>query len=272
MLPFGPPFLERLLIWRCARVILDMDDALHVCDKESSRWLPRLLRDYGKFGRMASRYTAVVCGNAYLADFYRKHGGHVQITPTVVEAGRYASVIPSVANTVRIGWIGTPLNRHHVELLRPVFTALARQRDFELVLVGLNEPLDWDLSNVRYLKWNLAEELDFFTHFDIGIMPLKDSPFARGKCAFKLLQYMAVGLPVVASPVGANCEVIDDGRNGFLADTPEQWLAALIALIDDPALRQRCGEVGRDLVRRFYSVESAWPPYCALLKGVPRPV
>jgi glycosyltransferase involved in cell wall biosynthesis len=269
MLPLGPPLLERLLLWRSPRVILDMDDALHISDKESSRWLPRLLRDYGKFGRMASRYTAVVCGNAYLAEFYQQHGATVKIIPTVVEADRYATVTPSASDAVRIGWIGTPLNRHHVDLLQPVFAALAQQRSFKLVIVGLNEPLYWDLPNVRYLKWTLAGELDFFTQFDIGIMPLKDSPFARGKCAFKLLQYMAVGLPVVASPVGANCDVIDDGRNGFLADTTDEWITALKILIDDPELRRRMGESGRDLVRRSYSVESTWPPYAALFKGAP---
>ena len=271
MLPFGPPLLERILLWRCLRVILDMDDALHISDTESSRWLPRLLRDYGKFGRLASRYTTVVCGNAFLADFYQHHSANVQIIPTVVEADRYATVTPTDSDLVRIGWIGTPLNRHHVDLLHPVFTALAQQRRFKLIIVGLNGPLDWDLPNVRYLKWNLAEELDFFKQFDIGIMPLKDSPFARGKCAFKLLQYMAAGQPVIASPVGANCDVIQDGRNGFLADTEKEWLAALRTLIDDPDLRHRMGEAGREIVRRSYSVESAWPPYAALLKGTAHP-
>lgn len=272
MLPFGPPLLERFLIWRCPRVILDMDDALHISDKQSSHWLPRLLRDYGKFGRMASRYTAVVCGNAYLADFYLRHSANVQIIPTVVEPDRYATVTPTDSDLVRIGWIGTPLNRHHVELLQPVFLALAQQRRFKLIIVGLNEPLCWNLPDVCYLKWNLAAELDFFKQFDIGIMPLKDSPFARGKCAFKLLQYMAAGQPVIASPVGANCDVIENGRNGFLADTEEEWLTALRTLIDDSSLRRSMGAAGRDLVRRSYSVESAWPPYAALLKGIAHPV
>jgi glycosyltransferase involved in cell wall biosynthesis len=271
MLPFGPPLLERLLLRRCPRVILDVDDALHISDKESSHWLPRLLRDYGKFGRMASRYTAVVCGNAYLADFYLSHSANVQIVPTVVEADRYATVAPTDSDHVRIGWIGTPLNRHHLELLQPVFLALGQQRPFKLIIVGLNEPLYWDIPNVRYLKWTLAAELDFFTQFDIGIMPLKDSPFARGKCAFKLLQYMAAGQPVIASPVGANCDVIENGRNGFLASTEEEWLTALRTLIDDPNLRRRMGESGRELVRNSYSVESAWPPYAAVLKGTSIP-
>jgi glycosyltransferase involved in cell wall biosynthesis len=99
------------------------------------------------------------------------------------------------------------------------------------------------------MKWNLAEELDFFAHFDIGIMPLKDSPFARGKCAFKLVQYMAVGLPVIASPVGANCELVEHGWNGYLADTQDEWHSMLRLLIDDPALRRRMGKCGRDLAR-----------------------
>ena len=271
MLPFGPPLLERLLLWLCPHVVFDVDDALHISDNESSHWLPRLLRDYTKFGRMASRYAAVVCGNAYLANFYLNHAANVQIIPTVLDADRYASVVPTDSDLVRIGWIGTPLNRHHIESLQPVFTALARQRPFKLVIIGLNEPLGWHLSNIHYLQWTLVGELDLFAQFDIGIMPLIDSPFARGKCAFKLLQYMAAGQPVIASPVGANCDIVVNGCNGFLATTEEEWLAALTTLMDNPDLRQRMGESGRELVGNSYSVESAWPSYAALLKGTTLP-
>jgi glycosyltransferase involved in cell wall biosynthesis len=266
MAPLGPPVYERLLLWRSKRVVLDVDDALHISDKQSSRWLPRLLRNYEKFGRLASRYSVVVCGNEYLADFYRAHGANVCIVPTVVEVGRYARIAHLEAKVPRIGWIGTPLNKHHVELLRPALSQLAALRRFELVLVGLNEPLDFELPNVRYIQWKLSDELDFFAHFDIGIMPLIDSHFARGKCAFKLVQYMAARLPVVGSPVGANCDVIDHGRNGFLAGTQEEWLTALRTLIDDPALRRSMGEHGCELVRRSYSVENAWPVYKAILR------
>jgi glycosyltransferase involved in cell wall biosynthesis len=269
MAPLGPPILERLLVRQGKRVILDMDDALHIADEESSRLIPRLLRDRGKFSRMAALYTSVVCGNAYLAEYYRLHSAQVQIIPTVVDVARYLEVTPIPAETIRIGWIGTPLNRHHLESLYPALSALARERHFELVVVGLNEPLNWDLPSIRYLKWNLAEEFDFCAHFDIGIMPLKDSSFARGKCAFKLVQYMAAGLPVIASPVGANCEVVKQSWNGYLADTQDDWHITLRTLIDDLGLRRRMGMQGRKLVREYYSVDAKWPRYAAILTGSP---
>jgi glycosyltransferase involved in cell wall biosynthesis len=263
--PLGPPFLEYLLLKRCRRVILDVDDALHLPYPGGSRLIPRLLRDYTKFGRLAPSYSAVVCGNAYLADFYRTHGANVHIIPTVVDAYRYQSVVRVRSEKVRIGWIGTPLNKHHLNLLQPALSALARDSRFELVIVGLNEELAWDFARIRYMNWNLRDELSFFGHFDIGIMPLEDSPFARGKCAFKLIQYMAAGLPVVASAVGANCDVVRHGENGYLASSQNEWQSALRRLIDSPSLRRRLGENGRALVRRSYSVSAVWGSYSKIL-------
>lgn len=267
MAPFGPPVLERLLLRRCKRVILDMDDALHIADSKSASPIPRLLRDRGKFARLASRYAAVVCGNRVLAEFYSRASANVRVIPTVVEAERYAGLTRTPSPTPRIGWVGTPLNRHHLEALYRPLAALASEREFELVIVGLNEPLGWDLPRVRYVAWDLADELSYFTRFDIGIMPLLDSPFARGKCAFKLIQYMAAGLPVVASPVGSNREVVEHGKNGYLADSDDDWRSLLRLLVDDPELGRRLGEYGRELVRRNYSVDVTWPLYSALLRG-----
>jgi glycosyltransferase involved in cell wall biosynthesis len=269
MSPLGPPIFERLLVWRCRRVLLDVDDALHIVDKESSSWLPRLFRDGGKFGRMASCYSAVVCGNSFLAQFYRSQGGIVHIIPTVVNSDDYAGVQPSPSRSVRIGWIGTPLNRHHIELVGAALVSLAQERQFEVSLVGILDPFDWQIPQVRYIRWTLADEIAFFEGFDIGIMPLRDSLFARGKCAFKLIQYMAAGLPVIASPVGANVDVVHNGENGFLAATDEEWLIAMRQLIDDVELRGEMGRKGRELVRESYSVQSAWPVYRSILIGKP---
>jgi glycosyltransferase involved in cell wall biosynthesis len=272
MAPFGPPILERLLVRTCKRVILDVDDALHISEKASSRLIPRLLRDNGKFARMANAYSAVICGSRNLAEFYCRYSSNVSVVPTAVDADRYAGITRVPSTVVRIGWIGTPLNRHNVEILRPALTELARERRFELVLVGLNEPLDWSLPAIRYVEWNLQEELTFFAHFDIGVMPLQDSAFARGKCAFKLIQYLAAGLPVVASPVGANCDVVQDGTNGFLATTDEDWISRLRQLLDDAGLRTRMGANGRGVVRKWYSAQGLWPVYLTILTGVEKEV
>jgi glycosyltransferase involved in cell wall biosynthesis len=216
---------------------------------------------------MAASYTTVVCGNGYLAEFYRRHAANVRIIPTAVDTDRYSSVVRIPSEVTRIGWIGTPLNEHHLKLVYPALSALARERRFELVIIGLNGALKWDLPAVRYMQWNLQDELQFLGHFDIGIMPLDDSPFARGKCGFKLIQYMAAGLPVVASPVGVNCQIVEPGRNGFLANTQDDWRAMLRLLIDDPALRRRMGANGRELIRRSYSATQAWSSYSAILRG-----
>jgi glycosyltransferase involved in cell wall biosynthesis len=268
MAPFGPPVLEQLLVRMCKRVILDVDDALHISDKASSRFVPWLLRDTAKFARMAHAYNAVICGSRNLADFYRQYSGNVSVLPTVVDAHRYATITRVHSPVVRIGWIGTPLNVHHLEMMRPALTQLARERSLELVLVGLNQPLDWPLPAVRYLEWNLQEELTFFGHFDIGVMPLEDTDFARGKCAFKLIQYMAAGLPVVASPVGASAEVVQHGANGFLASTDEDWISMLRLLIDDAELREKLGAKGREMVRESYSAQGLWRVYSTIITGV----
>jgi len=272
MAPFGPPILEQLLVRTCKRVVLDVDDALHVSEKASSRLLPRLLRDNGKFSRMAPAYSAVICGSRNLADYYCQYSAKVSVVPTAVDADRYAGITRVPSPILRIGWIGTPLNRHNLEILRPALTQLARERRFELVVVGLDETLDWPLPAIRYVEWNLQEELTFFAHFDIGVMPLRDSAFARGKCAFKLIQYMAAGLPVIASPVGANCEVVQDGTNGFLARTDEDWTSRLRQLLDDAGLRQRMGASGRAVVRKSYSAQGLWPAYSEILTGVGKEV
>jgi GT2 family glycosyltransferase len=261
MNPFGPPLLERLLVRRCKRVVFDVDDALHIPDVKGSSFVSHLLRDRHKFHKMASSYSVVICGNKHLASFYQQYSREVEVIPTVVDTEEYSRVTPRHAQVPRIGWVGTPLNRQHLEMLSPVFARLAEERTFELVVVGLNARLEWQVPQIRYLDWNLKDEIDFFTHFDIGIMPLRDSPFARGKCAFKIVQYMASGIPVVASPVGANCDVVENGHNGFLASTPAEWIDALRTLIDNPGLRREMGENGRRLVDRSFSVSSVWPRY-----------
>lgn len=270
MNPLGPPIFETLLARRAKRLVFDIDDALHLPDEKGSRPLSRLLRDHDKFGRVASLYETVVCGNKELALYYQAYVPRVQVIPTVIDPERYATVETTPTLVPRIGWIGTPLNRQHVEILKPVFEHLALERQFELVFVGLNEELNWQVPHVRYMQWKLQDELQFFAHFDIGVMPLRDTPFARGKCAFKLIQYMACGLPVVASAVGANCEVVQNGVNGYLAENDLEWSVALRSLIDDPALRTRMGKEGQRLVQQVYSVSAVWPKYCEILTGAAR--
>jgi GT2 family glycosyltransferase/glycosyltransferase involved in cell wall biosynthesis len=269
MAPLGPAILERLVLRMSKRVVLDIDDALHVADGASKSFVHRRLRDFSKYTSLARRYSAIVCGNRFLAEYFQQWSDRVHIVPTVVDTNFYGALEPSLSNTVRIGWVGTPTNAHHLEFIKPALFELAGKRTIEFIFVGLNRPLDWNLPGLHCLEWRLSTELAFFTAFDIGIMPLDDFEFTKGKSAFKLIQYMAAGLPVVASPVGANEEVVTHGLNGFLAKSHQDWVQSLNLLIDDAELRQRFGQAGRQRVRERYSLNQCWPGYAAILKGSP---
>ncbi|MFP5238824.1 MAG: glycosyltransferase family 4 protein [Acidobacteriota bacterium] len=266
LFPLGPPLLERLLFALNPRVILDIDDAIYLHDATNTGFIHSRLRDFGKLGRIAGRFSAVVCGNAFLADYFRGRNPRVSVVPTVVPMSRYGAIPHRESPTVRIGWIGTPGNAPHLEAVRPALEALARRRGFATRVVGLNRPLGWNLPGLVQLPWSLDRELDYFSDFDIGIMPLQDFAFARGKCAFKIIQYMAAGIPVVASPVGSNLDVVRHGENGFLAAGTEEWVSSLQALLDDAALRIQIGERGRETVREGFSLESQAGRYAEIIK------
>lgn len=269
LMPLGPPIMERLLFSRFSgKVIMDFDDALFQADPLGG-FMHRHIRDFNKYTYIAPRCTAIVCGNMFLADYFKQFCPNTVIISTCVDHNRYAAIprIPSPAGRVRVGWIGTATNRGHVELLQKPIEALARRVDFEFISVGLSEPLAWNIPHIRNLSWSLAHELEYFGNFDIGVMPLEDSIFTRGKCAFKLIQYLAAGLPVVASPVGANCEVVEHGVHGFLADTDKEWEQSLERLILDADLRKRMGEAGKQRIYEQYSLHRCGPQYAALLRG-----
>jgi len=264
--PVGPPLLERLLFRLHPRVILDIDDAIFIPDEASDGFMHRHLRDFTKFKKTAHRYHTVVCGNRYLAAYFRNLDACVETVPTVVRLEPYAAVRCTPSPRPRLGWIGTPTNRIHFKIIEAPVRRLAQKLDFELIVVGLIDKLNWPTTNIRYLSWELSAELDYFGLFDIGLMPLLDHEFARGKCAFKIIQYMAAGLPVVASPVGANIDVVRHGVNGFLAGTEDEWERSLHRLLTDPGLREEMGLRGRQTVRERYSLEIWWKPYAHIFK------
>lgn len=264
--PIGPPWLERLLFSLNPHAVLDIDDALFLRDDSCTGFIHHRLRDFGKFADIAGRFRAVVCGNRFLADYFRKYSAKVHVIPTVVPMRRYEAVIHRASPRVRIGWIGTPFSAPHLDVARGPLERLAQRHDFEFRVVGAGALPAWDLPLMTQVDWGLDLEMDYFADFDIGIMPLRDFPFAHGKCAFKLIQYMAAGIPVVASPVGANLEVVQDGVNGFLAATDSEWIERLERLLVDPSLRRTLGEHGRQTVRDRFSLESRWRPYAGILK------
>jgi glycosyltransferase involved in cell wall biosynthesis len=239
------------------RIVYDLDDAIFL--KIPSLYNPEVgwLRNPKKVHRLMAIATHVVAGNSALAEHARLHARNVSIIPTPVELANYPLKPrqPSDGQVVTVGWMGSRFSAYYVKSLEPVFREItARHRQVRIKLVDVSDFMR-DEPRVLLKPWSAAEELSDLHSFDIGIMPLFDDEIARYKSSFKLLQYMAAGLPVVCTPIGMNAEVVQDGVNGFWANTHEEWLLKLSTLIDNAILRRRFGDAGRTKVEREYSVE-----------------
>ncbi len=261
-LPYFPLWLESALL-SGVPYVLDYDDAVfHNYDLHRSALVRRL---YGKRldGLMANA-TLVVCGNAYLAQRATAAGAaRVEQLPTVIDLSRYTlqsrpQAVGNVQDPVpRIVWIGSPSTAKYLALLAEPLQVLAQTMPFVLRVVGAQFALPG--VQVECVPWSEATEVADIAACDVGVMPLQDSAWERGKCGYKLIQYMACGLPVVASDVGVNDEIVQAGVNGCLARNNDEWLNALKALLSDAAVRHQFGLLGRQRVEDVYCIQKTGP-------------
>ena len=269
--PWFPSFGERLLATYRAPVLAEYDDAwFHRYDQHRSPIVRALLG--GKLDAIMRRAATVVAGNAYLAERARGAGARrVEILPTCVDLSRYP-VGPPRSDTIpfTVGWIGTPLTAHYLETLAPALRRLATDGPLRVVAVGAGGV---ELPGVVTERpvWSEATEAESIAAFDVGVMPLPDSPWERGKCGYKLLQCMASAKAVVASPVGVNASIVRDGENGFLAPDEAGWVDALRTLRDEPDRRHAMGASGRRLVEERFSVAVNLPRLAAILREAASP-
>ena len=265
--PFFPAVFERFFNLLGVPYVVDYDDAIfHRYDQHHS-WLIRVLLGR-KIDAVMRHASLVITGNAYLAERARSAGARrVEIVPTVVDLDRYSHLHDHQNHTLVVGWIGTPSTSFYLLALKPVFESLKDKFDVRFVAVGA---LEKDLSGVPVEAWSWSEETEVqsIQMFDIGIMPLMDTPWERGKCGYKLIQYMACGLPVVASLVGVNGEIIKHGDNGFLAHDLHEWEQALCHLLSDQGLRRRMGSKGRERVKSWYSLQMQAPRLKKMMCGI----
>lgn len=262
--PYVPASLERVLLGR-APYVLDLDDAIfHNYDLHPSTLVRRLLGR--KIDRLMTGAALVTAGNSYIAQRARSAGARwVEVLPTVIDLFRYPKRVPSAPVTLAdnsapltIGWIGSPATSRYLARISEPLARLANRRRIRLCLIG-TDPLAIPGVEVVSLPWSEATEVEGILDFDIGVMPLADSPWERGKCGYKLIQYMACGLPVVASPVGVNTTLVEPGVNGFLARDAAGWYEALVRLADDAPLRRRMGAAGRERVEKEYCLQVTAP-------------
>lgn len=257
----GEALLQKRFASSAAKMVYDFDDAIFVGPHEATvRW-------------MCAHAGWVTPGNKYLAEYARQHTDRVTIIPTVIDTDRYVArdyTQPKSNGRVRVGWSGSDQSIQSTLVpFLDMLASLQKKIDYELVVITNTKPklpkpdLRWS-----FVPWNEREEHLISSKFDIGIMPLKDDPFQKGKCGLKLLQYMAGGLPTVASPVGVNDEIVVPERTGFLARAETEWQEALAALIRSPELRAAYGRAGRQHCEEHYSIRRWLPVLLSLFNFV----
>jgi glycosyltransferase involved in cell wall biosynthesis len=264
MFPYLPAGFEKLVFRSGKPVVYDFDDAFfHQYDESESALQRRLLG--GKLEPLLERAAACCCGNAYLRDFANRFRGDSMILPTVVDTDIYEPGDRANDGPPVIGWIGSPSTWRFVQPYLPLLAELAREQGVKVRVVGAGAAARDDLfPGLELVEWSKDSEVSDVQAMDIGIMPLPDEPWAWGKSGYKLIQYMACGLPVVASPVGVNREIVQD-ETGYLASGADQWKSALSRLIDSPDLRRRMGDAGRRRAEAEYSLATHAPRLTELL-------
>lgn len=264
--PLGPPLFERLMA-RQRPVVYDFDDAIWLGDTSAAnRWIRRL-KAPSKVDEIIELATTTTVGNEYLRTHALDFTTRVEVLPTTLDVDRYrpAGERPR-RDRLRIGWSGSPSTSKHLETITPALRRLVNELPVELVVIG--DP-DFELPGAPHVEvrpWSREREIDDVRSFDIGLMPLPDDEWSRGKCGFKALLYMALGVPTVASPVGVNSTIITSGENGLLATTEDQWVEAVGLLVDSARERERLGRSGRETVVEHYSGQRWAPRFLRVLE------
>lgn len=264
------PSWAELALLQGVPYILDYDDAVFHSYDRHPLGLVRCL--YGRrLDRLMENSALVVAGNAYLAQRAERAGARaVEVIPTVVDLSHYPES-PEAKSQVRdeamrVVWIGSPSTVHYLGLIAEPLQVLAKKFSFVLRLIGGG---DFSIPGVKteVVAWTEATEAALLQECDIGVMPLEDTPWEQGKCGYKLIQYMASGLPVVASAVGANNEIVRHAETGYLVKSLEAWCACLETLLQNATLRQKMGEAGRARVVQQYCMTQTAPKLAGLIRA-----
>ena len=266
----GPAFFERWISRAGIPMVFDFDDAIFVSYKSPSNGYVSYLKFAGKTGNICRLASQVMVGNPYLADYATKFNSRVTVVPTTIDTSKYQPQRKENADPPVIGWTGSYSTVQHLDTLRVALEKLASRERFHLRVIGTPEYAAVQGLQIDAMPWRAATELEDLREIDIGVMPLPDDDWSKGKCGLKALQFMALGIPTVCSPVGVNTEIIQDGANGFIARTEEEWIEKLTQLLRSSELRSRLGDAGRKTVEEKYSAETQAPRVYEILKSVVR--
>lgn len=260
--------IECLLRIFSRKMVYDFDDALFIPNVSYSNRAIEILKDVAKVQKIITMSDYVIAGNNFLKNYALRLNKAVSVIPTSIDTDKYKPAASNNPNAhLTLGWIGSTTTVKYLDMLSEVFNALFLKYDHIRLLIVGGKWNKLKSAKIHCKEWDLESEIDSLRLFDIGIMPLLDDEWSKGKCAFKIIEYMSVGIPVVASAVGMNKEVIQDGDNGFLASNSEEWLKKISLLMDDAGLRIVIGKAGRKTAEEKYSLKVNAPRFIAALKS-----
>jgi glycosyltransferase involved in cell wall biosynthesis len=251
LFPYLPFPIEKRFLPK--NYLVEFDDAIYLTHP---RKLPKVIQ----------HASGVIAGNQTLADYSKQYNQNVHIVPTVLDSQNFQPRKKTEREKLIIGWSGIEYNFKYIRTLGSIFSRLAKKYPVEIVILAASPPRDFDFP-FTFEKWSEKTEVDQIGQFDIAVMPLEMDEWCKGKCGLKLLQYMSLEIPSIATPIGVNSEIVKEEENGFTAISQEQWEHSLVRLIEDPSLRIRLGKAARQTVVDEYSLEVWFPKILNLYKS-----
>lgn len=263
--PIGPPIFEWFMAKVLgAKIIYDFDDAIWLANTSEHNKIAAGLKWHHKVDSICKWAYKVSCGNEYLCNHARQFNKNVVLNPTTIDTVNLHNQVKNQHTPkVVVGWTGTHSTVSYLDELVPVLQKLEQELDFEFRVISNRVP-DFQLKSLVYVPWNKDTEIADLLQFNFGVMPLTDDMWAKGKCGFKALQYMSLGMPAVVSPVGVNTRIVTPGVDGFLCNAPAEWEAALRQLISNEILRAQMGQAARTKIEGHFSVLSNSGNFLAL--------
>ena len=270
--PVGPAFFETILARLFKKkIIYDFDDAIWMPQDGKGGRFFRWLKSYDKVGSICRMAYCVTPGNEFLADYARRFTNQVKVIPTVVDTEKKYTIQKkhSAEQELVVGWTGSHSTLRYLLSLKETLIECDRDPETHFLIIADKPPTELHLTKLRFIPWKEESEISDLVNMDVGIMPLIDNDWTRGKCGFKAIQYMALGIPALVSPVGVNETIVDDGINGFVCRSSEDWTNKIQLLKNDPGLRQQMGEAAREKIKKSYSINYAFPLILAILNNKP---
>ncbi|MGB0917246.1 MAG: glycosyltransferase family 4 protein [Flavobacteriales bacterium] len=253
----GPPIFEWIIAKLLRKkLIFDFDDAIWLTNTSSTNSVISVFKRYANANNTCGWAHKVSCGNEFLANHATEFNKSVMVNPTTIDTVNHHNKVKEyTSGKLVIGWTGTHSTIKYLEELVSLLAELEKEHDFELLVVADQKP-SFELQSLRFVPWSKASEIDDLLKMDVGIMPLENDKWANGKCGFKALQYMALGIPAIVSPVGVNTQIVDHGKNGWICNSEQEWRETFLQILADKSQLQNYSKAARAKIESRYSVKS----------------